>query len=100
MTIKQTYQDKVEGQLDELNSRIKQLAAKADDATADMKDKYQAEVKELKEQRNKTQAKLQELEDSGDEAFDDLKRGVDQALGSLHSAVDDATARFQNGSSS
>ena len=100
MTIKQTYEQTVEERLVDLNEQIKELAAKADEAQGDVKEKYQAEVRELEKQRDETEAKLQELESSGDEAFDDLKRGVDQAVSALSNAVDSATARFGNGSKS
>jgi chromosome segregation ATPase len=100
MTIEKTYEETVENRLADLNAQIKELAAKADQARADAKTRYQEEVRKLEEQRDETEAKLHELESSGDKAFEDLKSGMDKALDSLTSAVESAKARFSDESES
>jgi uncharacterized coiled-coil DUF342 family protein len=98
MTVRETYEQTIGEQLDKLNDQIKELAGKADEATAGVKAEYRAEIRELEKQRDETEAKLHELESASDEAFEDFKSGLDQAMSNLGNAVDSATARFKNGS--
>ncbi len=72
-----------------------ELAAKADQAQADAKVKYQEEIKKLKAKLNETQGRLHQVKASSGEAWETLKDGTEKAWGELRGALDGALAKFR-----
>ncbi|MGA7178595.1 MAG: coiled coil domain-containing protein [Thiobacillaceae bacterium] len=95
MSKRDAYVQKMQAKLDEWNSEIDKLAAKADSAQADAKLKYQEQVEKLKVQRDAARHKLDELAHASESAWEDLRTGVDLAWESISMAVKDAIARFK-----
>jgi hypothetical protein len=93
--LREAYQEQVKAQIKELEARIDLLKTKAERAKADAKVEYHQRIDELNGQRKAVQSKLQILVDSGKDAWQDLKGGVDRALGELRSAVENALTHFQ-----
>ncbi|MGD8559791.1 MAG: coiled coil domain-containing protein [Gammaproteobacteria bacterium] len=94
METKQSYQEKMTASLQEWQAKIDLLKAKADKAKANQKLKYQEEIESLQTKQQQLQHKLDELRDSGESAWKDIKTGVDQAWKDLKNAVDRAGDKF------
>jgi hypothetical protein len=92
---KKTYQEKIEAQLKELADKIEVLIAKGEKAKDEAKAKYAPQIEALRAKQESVRQKLQGLKEPGGAAWDDLKRGIDSAIGDLKTAVQSAVARFK-----
>lgn len=88
------YVKKIQAKLEEWNAEIDRLEAKADNAAADARVKYQEQIAEAKASRDDLKQKLGELRSAGDEAWRELKSGLDEAWDSLSAAVKSARSKF------
>lgn len=95
MSMKEAYEQKLQAQLDEWGAEIDQLKAKADNAKADAQLDYYKQIEELRSMQESTSNKLAELKDAGDDAWQDLKAGIDSARDSLGHALKSAASRFK-----
>ena len=94
MSMKQAYVQKLQAQMNDWNAEISKLKAKAEGAEADAQLEYYKQIEELREQQQDAQAKLNELREAGEDAWEDLKAGIDNAWSSLGEAVKTAASRF------
>ena len=95
MNKKQIYEDKLKAQLNEWDAKIDVLKAKAEKAEASVKADYYKTMEELKKRRNSAKEKLGELQTAGDDVWEDLKDGVENAWSALGAAVKSAISRFK-----
>ena len=95
MSRKEAYQKKLQAQLDEWNAEIDKLKAKADKAEADAQLEYYKKIEELQSMQEATNSKLAKLREASDDAWEDLKAGIDSACNSLGNALKSAMARFK-----
>lgn len=95
MSMKEAYEQKLQAQLDEWGAEIDQLKAKADNAKADAQLDYYKQIEELRSMQESARNKLAELKDAGDDAWQDLKAGIDSARDSLGHALKSAASRFK-----
>jgi len=95
MSDRKIYIEKMSAKLKEWDSEIQKLEAKAGMLKADVKDKYQTEINQLSNKRKETQAKLEEIKNSGKESWTDLKDGFESAWRSLDAALKQAVSRFK-----
>lgn len=95
MSMRDAYEQKLHAQLDEWSSEIDKLKAKADNAKADARLEYRKQIEELRSMREAATNKLAELKDAGDDAWEDLKAGIEVAWGSLGNALKSAASRFK-----
>jgi uncharacterized coiled-coil DUF342 family protein len=94
MNIREAYEQKQQAQLNEWAARIKKLKAKADMAEADAQFEYYRQIEELRSMQDAAANRLAEIKNAGDDAWEDLKAGMDSAGGSLGSALKTAMSRF------
>lgn len=94
MNSKQAYQKKVQAQLDEWSAEIDKLRAKADRADAEAEIALNREIDNLRDKRNQARQKLDELSSAGEDAWEDIKTGVEAASNALGHAVRSAQSRF------
>lgn len=94
MSMKQAYVEKVQARLNEWDAEIEKLKARAEGAEADAKIEYHEQIETLREEQREAQAKLDELRAAGDNAWEDMKAGVQQAWDSLEHAAEKARSRF------
>jgi hypothetical protein len=92
--MKEAYEKKLQGQLDEWGAEIDKLKAKADSAEADTQLSYYKQIEELRSMQDAARKKLDELKDASDDAWEDLKVGIDSAWDSLSRSVKSAISRF------
>jgi len=95
MSMKEAYKKKLEAQFDEWKVEIDKLKAKAEKAEADAQIKYHKQIENIRAKQEAVQEKLVELKDSRDEAWEDLKAGLDNAMKNLGDAIKTATSRFK-----
>ncbi len=95
MNTKETYQKKLQAQLDEWSADIDKLEAKAKKAEADTQLEYNQQIKELRSMQDTANSKLEKLKGDSGDAWEDLKDGMDNAWNSLGNAVKSATSEFK-----
>lgn len=94
MSRKAAYEQKLKAQLDEWSAEIARMKAKADKADADAQLRFHDQISELQDKQQDVRKKLDELQNSGESAFDDLKAGIESAWHSMGKALEKAQSRF------
>jgi hypothetical protein len=72
MTTRDAYIAKMKLQLDELNAKMSAVEARAKEAKADAREKYDEEMNKLRAQSRLAVAKLDELKAAGDDSWDTM----------------------------
>jgi len=94
MTTRHEYIEKLKNKLDEWDADIDELEASALKTKADLKYELEDQIASLKIKRDIARAKLLELMDSGEDAWQDIREGVDEAWTSLKLAIEKARSHF------
>ncbi len=94
MTTQEAYVEKVKSKIDQWNAEIEKFQAKARGAAADARIEYEEQVAELKDRRDTLREKISDLETAGEQAWDDLQEGTEEALGRVEAAFARARERF------
>ena len=92
MNKKEAYAQELQTQLDEFSAEIDRLKARADKAEEPW---HRQQVEMLQEKHRQAKAKLGELREAGDDAWDDVKEGITNALDAVGKAVKSAAKRFE-----
>ena len=95
MSMKDAYIQKIEAQLEEWKSEIDKIKAKADKADADAKLEYYEQIEKLRTKQQAAQEKFTQLKNAGEDAWEDLKAGLELAGVSLAEALKSASSRFK-----
>ena len=95
MSDRHDFVNKMKAKLDEWNAEIDKLEASAKSTRSEMSIKYEEEIENLKKRRDTAIAKLEELKSSGDVAWEDIKKGVEDAGESLSNALKSAASKFK-----
>lgn len=95
MITRDEFVRKMHARLDQWNADIDALKAKADSAEADARAEYHKQLETLRTRRDDARSKLHELEAAGENAWEDLKAGVEMAWDAVSEAVRSATSRFK-----
>ena len=78
MTSRDAYIAKMKLQLDDLNSAMSELEAKAKEAKQDARDKYKAEMTKLRQQSKAAFDKLDELKAASEDSWENLVAGTEK----------------------
>jgi predicted nuclease with TOPRIM domain len=89
------YVKKLQAKLGEWSTEIDALVAKAGEVKADAKHEYTEQIEALKAKQAAVKEKLDELQQSGGSAWDDLKSGIELAWTAMGEAIDSAKSRFK-----
>lgn len=95
MSTKEAYERKLRARIDIWGAEIDRLKARADEVNADARLKYHKHLEELRSMQDDAKKKLSELQSAGDDAWEDLKVGIEHARDSLEAALKSAAARFK-----
>ena len=90
MTDRSAYEQKRQAQLRQLDAEIDKLKAKAAEATADAKIELDRSLEAVRRHRETLRSRLDELADVGEDAWTEVRDGVEAAWKRLRSALDDA----------
>lgn len=96
MKNKDAYEKKMQAQMKERSAEIEKLQAKAEQAEADASIDADSAIRELKDKKAAAEAKLDELRETSDDAWNDVKRGFDAATSALSASLKSASARFSS----
>ncbi len=95
MATKEAYQKKLQAQLDEWDARLDLLSAQAQKVAADARINYEDELVSLRSRRAEAHKALAELGKRGENAWEDMKDGVDKAWDAMSQAMERVAARFK-----
>ncbi len=95
MSSRDVYMAKLKAQIDEWNAQLDKFEAQAKQAGANAKISYDEQIKALHRQRESAKAKFAEIQAASDEAWEDLKQGVDIAWAAFMEGLDKARSRFK-----
>lgn len=96
MTDKNAFEQKQEAKIEQMNAEIERLKAKAKEADAESRIKYQEKVDELEALRGVAKTKLDKLKQSSESAWTDISKGLDEATMSLATAIKNASQEFKS----
>ena len=82
-------------QLELLNARIIELEAKANEKAGDVRRELKAKLSGIRELKDQADGRLERLRLASQPAWEDAKRGAEQARKSVADAVEKAKERFQ-----
>jgi ElaB/YqjD/DUF883 family membrane-anchored ribosome-binding protein len=91
----EAYQQKARAQLKEMKARMQVFEARAENASADLKIKYQDNLVNWKVRFGDIENRINKLSESSGEAWKDVRTGIDNALGELQSAIQKGTDQFK-----
>ncbi len=98
MTDKSEYIKKVKEQFDEWNSKWNaersKLEAKARNAEAGVKKKYEEQIKSLHQKREDFKQKFEKIQGASEEAWEELKEGLEKSWGALKESFNKAKSHF------
>jgi hypothetical protein len=89
------FQRTMERQLDELEQKIAELEQLAEDIQTDIEPEARELLEELKAKRDVARQKLNELEESSGDAWEELRKGLERTWQELEEAFDRAASRLR-----
>lgn len=92
----QAYREKFEAQLQEWDAQLDLMKARASTLKADAKIEFEGQLTALQQKRREASAKLEDLSQRGEDAWEDLKAGTEGAWSELANAMDSIAARFKS----
>jgi hypothetical protein len=95
MNLKEAYKQKAEAELELARARLIEFKAKAKSYTAETRLKYEIHVDELEHGIDAAKARLKELGESGEDAWENVMEGVENALDTLRKVVRNIADRFK-----
>ena len=95
MEIQVAYKQKLGAQLKEWSAQINLLEAKAENAAADVKVKAAEELRELRAKQRAAAEKMKELGKAGAEAWDQVRESADKIWAELKTGVANAQSKFK-----
>lgn len=95
MEIKDAYKQKMAAQLKEWTAQINLLEAKIENAGADLKVKRADEIKALRAKQHAASEKLKELEKASGAAWEQVKDTADKIWEELKTGVSKAHSKFK-----
>ena len=95
METKDAYKQKLNAQLKEWNAQINLLAAKVENAGADVKLKYARELDGIRAKQREAAKKIEELEDASGDAWEKVKVTADKVWDDLRAGIAQAISKFK-----
>ncbi len=95
MEDKGLYREKFKANLKELKAQIDVMEARADQVKAESKLELKQQIQSLRQKQDSIANKLDQLKQSGGEAWKDLKTGLESATEELKGALGKAMDQFK-----
>ena len=95
MSTKDAYQKKIEAEVELALAKLAKLKAQARASTADARIKYSKQIDTLEQEVVAIRIKVKEMAAVGDDSWEQLKYGVERGWSALHTAVQDAVAKYR-----
>lgn len=87
--------DNLSAQLEQLDAKIDELESNAEKAEAGAQQEHDKQIKNLRNKMTLAQEKMKEMNESGDEGWNELREGVEKAMDKVDSALQSARSQFQ-----
>jgi recombinational DNA repair ATPase RecF len=97
MEDKKSYLQKMADQLKEWDREINDLKARVSKARAESKTELLNQIDELHKKQENAHGKLKQLQDAGDDAWDEMKTGLERSWTEFKSAFSNASSKFKQG---
>ncbi len=95
MEDRKVFINKMAVKLKEWDAEIQKLEAKADTIVADKKLQFKQLIEDLRMKKEETQTRLNEIRDAGNEAWVELKEGVEKSWNTLEGSLKNALNKFK-----
>lgn len=95
MSTKKAYQEKIDAELELVSAKLSELKARARISAAKAHSKYGKEIDALEQEVVTIRSKVKEMEEAGEDSWEQLKYGVEQGWSALSTAVHDAAAKYK-----
>jgi predicted nucleic acid-binding Zn-ribbon protein len=92
---RQAYLDKIKAQMEIWNAQIDQMQAEAKKAEADMRIRYEEQIKEMRQRRDEAEEKMVEARTASEKAWDDMSKGFADAWKMIHQGFENASKRYK-----
>ncbi len=89
------YVENLKTHLDQWNSEIAKWEAKAKLAKTDMRIDYEMQLESMRKQRDAAMEKLDAIQKTAGDAWQDLAQGADEAWVKMREAFEKASSHFQ-----
>jgi hypothetical protein len=90
------YQEKIKAHIKEMKAKMITLEAEAEKSSADMRIKYQENLDDLKSRFKDIEMRLDRLSNSTEDAWDEIRTGIDKSMSELRNALDKAAKNITN----
>jgi uncharacterized coiled-coil DUF342 family protein len=94
MNSRQEAVENLKLKLDEWNTKIDELEVQARLAEMQNREKFESEIARMKQKRDEIRDRLENLPESGQKAFEELRQGTEQAWDVLSDAYQKARSHF------
>lgn len=94
MEDKKSYLQNLADQLHQWDVEIDELNARVDRANAEAKMEHLNQIDDLRTKKEAAQSQMKQLQAAGDDAWDDMKAGVEKSWTELSGAFASAFAKF------
>jgi len=88
------YQEEIEAQIKEWATKLNEMTAKAQQASADVKAKMLKEIAEVRERKDELQQKLTELKSAGAEKWESLEANFEKGMEGLKKRWDSFKTKY------
>lgn len=95
MSTKEAYRQKIDAEVELAQAKLSEFRAKAKISVVDARIKYAQQIDDLEQGVAATKAKLKELSEANDDAWEHLKEEVERAWGVLRDGVRDVGAKLK-----
>ena len=96
MSTRDAYVQKIKTQIDDWNEDISELEAKAGQASADVKMKYEQSLDSLRGERDSARQKVDQIREASDDAWKGLQAGAEDLWDRTNAAFAAAKAEFKD----
>jgi len=95
MSDREQYVEKMKARIDQWNADLAKLEARSREAEADMRVKYDQQIQELREERERAEERLKELQRASEDSWKRLRDGMESAWDEMAKAFREASDRFR-----
>jgi len=92
---KALYQEKIQEKMEQYSQKLMELQAKMVMLNEQAKASLAVEIENLNRKKQEVAEKTGEIQTASGEAYEDLKKGLDQSLENMEKALDEAISRFE-----
>jgi archaellum component FlaC len=92
---KQAYRQKIQAQIKELKGQKQVLQAKVEKSSADMRIAYQKRMDDLQDQFDELEGRFNQLSNAAEDSWGEIRTGIEKSLEDLRNAVDNAAKKIK-----